>query len=136
MAAPDDGPMTAEEFGRRYAGRNVECIDGRVVVPRKYDPVWADVATPHVVRGEWPAGAERRPLTVVVHTPANGRAAFSAVFRHLRAGEPAVLVLDLARRTATVFTDFDPPRAFGPADTLTLPEVLPGFAVPLAAVFG
>lgn len=136
MAAPADGPMTAEEFGRRYAGQNVEYINGRVVVPRKHDPAWADVATPHVVRGDWPDGAERRPLTVVVQTPTNGRAALSAMIRHLRAGEPAVLVIGPVRRTVAVYTDFDPPRTFGLADTLTLPEVLPGFAVPLAALFG
>lgn len=126
MATPTDGPMTAEEFGRRYSGENVEYIDGRVVVPREHDPEWADAGTPHVVRGEWPDGAERRPITVVIQTPTNGREAFSAMIRHLRAGEPAVVVLDPVRRTATVYTDFDPPRTPGPGDTLTRPEVLRG----------
>ena len=60
MAAPDDGPMTAEEFGRRYAGEYVEYIDGRVVVPRKHDPARADVATPHVVRASGLPGAPAR----------------------------------------------------------------------------
>lgn len=135
---PTEAPlalMTAEEFAATYDDGPYELIDGRVVVSPKHDPAWADVATPYVVRGEWPAGVERPPLTVVVRSPSGTWSqAFSAMARHLRAGEPAVLVLDPVRQSVAIFYPRDPPRTFGPDDVLTVPE-LPGLSIPVRILF-
>ncbi|MBX9582275.1 MAG: Uma2 family endonuclease [Gemmataceae bacterium] len=55
---------------------------------------------------------------------------------YLNAGGPVVVVLDPGTKTASVCTPPFDRRVVGPADTLTIPEVLPGFAVPVAALFG
>ena len=52
------------------------------------------------------------------------------------AGVPLVVVLDPPTRSVGLFRADELPERFGPADTLTLPGVLPGFAVPVAALFG
>ena len=57
------------------------------------------------------------------------------VFDYLKIGVPAVLVLDPLSRTASVCTPAFEQRTFGPEDELTLPEVLPGFAVRVAELF-
>jgi Uma2 family endonuclease len=56
------------------------------------------------------------------------------VAEYLDAGVSAVVVLDGERRTAQVFTA-DGTRFLGPDDELTIPEVLPGFAVGLRRLF-
>ena len=57
------------------------------------------------------------------------------VFDYLKIGVPLVLVLDPLSRTASVCTPAFEQRTFGPVDELTLPEVLPGFAVRVADFF-
>ena len=56
------------------------------------------------------------------------------VVEYLDAGVSAVVVLDDKRRRAQVFTA-DDNRLFGPDDELTVPEVLPGFAVAVSRFF-
>lgn len=74
-------------------------------------------------------------LVVEVRSPSNTwMAIFSKVGDYLQAGVTAVLVLDPDGLTASVY------RGTGQAilhagDTLTLPDVLPGFAVPVAKFF-
>jgi hypothetical protein len=51
------------------------------------------------------------------------------VAEYLDAGVQAVVVLDDDSRTALLAMADQPPRRLGPDDELTIPEILPGFAV-------
>ena len=57
------------------------------------------------------------------------------VAEYLAAGVRVVLILDPESDTATVYRRNKPDQPFGPADTLPLPDVLPGFTVPMADFF-
>jgi Uma2 family endonuclease len=77
-------------------------------------------------------------LCVEVVSPTNTwTEVFTKVGEYLGIGVPAVLVLDPDTRTASVYRDpTDPPQQlFNPGDTLTLPDVLPGFAVEVKKFF-
>ena len=54
---------------------------------------------------------------------------------YLAAGVPVVLVLDPESESVETHRPARPPERFGPADELTLPDVLPGFAVPVRRFF-
>ena len=85
-----------------------------------------------------PVGAITPPLELVVEvrSPSDSPADLAAeAAEYLAAGVRVVLVLDPESDTATVCRRNKPDQPFGPADTLTLPDVLPGFAVPLADFF-
>jgi Uma2 family endonuclease len=60
---------------------------------------------------------------------------FGKIVDYLAGGVPLAVLIDPPTRTASVFGEPFGQRMFGPADTLTLPEVLPGFAVPVARFF-
>lgn len=111
--------------------RDPERVYGADVCYVAYTKLAKDAAIPDSVLPVPP------DLVVETRCPSDG---WAAVFRkagvYLQAGVPVVVVLDPATRTATVCTDADVPKTLGPADTLTLPGVLPGFAVPVAALFG
>lgn len=52
-------------------------------------------------------------------------------------GVAAVVVLDIDTRTASVYRNPVPNRTvLAESDTLTVPEVLPGWSVPVAKFFG
>lgn len=55
---------------------------------------------------------------------------------YLRAGGRVVLVLDPETESAGVFRPDELPHRFHNGDTVTLPDVLPGFAVPVGSFFG
>ena len=55
---------------------------------------------------------------------------------YLAAGVRVAVVVDPAGRSIHVFRDSHAPQVLGPGDTLTLPDVLPGFAMPVARLFG
>lgn len=77
-------------------------------------------------------------LCVEVVSPTNTwTEVFTKVGEYLGIGVPAVLVLDPDTRTASVYRDpTDPPQqVFNPGDTLTIPDVLPGFAVEVKKFF-
>ncbi len=61
---------------------------------------------------------------------------FGNVQEYLGAGVRAVVVLDNSSRTASVYRPPADQVTFHSADTLTIPDVLPGFAVPVARLFG
>jgi Uma2 family endonuclease len=87
-----------------------------------------------------PQGTERpatAPLLVLLAVPREGRwlDAFEAMAKHLQAGAQAVVVLDPRHGTACVYRDDEPPKVLHESDTLTLPDVLPGFSVPVAQFF-
>jgi Uma2 family endonuclease len=60
---------------------------------------------------------------------------FAKVEEYLANGVLAVVVLNSDRRTASVCRPGPTQQDFLAADTLTLPDVLPGFAVPIARLF-
>lgn len=54
---------------------------------------------------------------------------------YLEAGVSVVLILDPNTESAAVFTSDELPRRYHNGDELTLPSVLPGFRVPVKALF-
>ncbi len=85
-----------------------------------------------------PVGAITPPLELVVEvrSPSDSPADLAAkAAEYLAAGVMVVLLLDPETDTATVCRRNKPDQPFGPADTLTLPDVLPGFAVAVAEFF-
>ena len=74
-------------------------------------------------------------LTVEVKSPSNSWPDIAVkVAEYRTAGVIATLVLDPDRQTATVYLATTHTQYLA-ADTLTLPDVLPGFAVPVAKFF-
>jgi len=75
-------------------------------------------------------------LVVEVMASSDTRAAlFEKVEDYLGAGIGVVVLIDPPSRTAAVHRPGAEQQTFGPDDTLTLPNVLPGFAVPVADLF-
>jgi Uma2 family endonuclease len=116
---------------------HVLCNDAGVITERNPDSVrGADVA--YYSYGRLPRGPLPRsygpevPELVVEVRSKNDKwpKVLAKVAEYLDAGVSAVVVLDDERRTAQVFTA-DGTRFLGPDDELTIPEVLPGFAVAL-----
>lgn len=179
-------PMTAEEFGLKYAGDHVEYVNGQVKevsmpggglhgkicgrvvkflsnfvddhnlghifsndtfvnIPLDRDPervYGPDVF--YVSFGRLPKDAEIPAGTVFVipelvfevRSPSDSwNQLFGKVGDYLRIGVTLVVVLDEPTRSATVYGETFGQRMFGPDDELTLPEVLPGFAVRVADFF-
>jgi Uma2 family endonuclease len=60
---------------------------------------------------------------------------FAKVVEYLRAGVRVVVVLDAASASASVYRPDELQQIFHNGDALTLPDVLPGFAVPLERLF-
>lgn len=114
--------LTIEEPVAQCAGPNAELVDGAVRIPGVQAPF------------ERPATA---PLLVFLAVSREGRwlDVFQAMAEHLRAGARAVVVLDLRHATACVYRDDEPPKVLREADTLTIPDVLPGFSLPVARLF-
>ena len=75
-------------------------------------------------------------LAVEVRSPSNAWAELERKAElYLGVGVLAVLVLEIDDRTATVFRRSELNQVFDNGDTFTLPDVLPGFAVPVSAFF-
>lgn len=74
-------------------------------------------------------------LAVEVRSPSNTWSdIFGKVGEYLKAGVLVVLVLDSETGTASTYRQSGQ-QVFAKTDTLTLPDVLPGFAVPVASFF-
>ncbi len=178
--------MTAEEFGLKHAGDNVEYVNGElreitmpaggrhgkvcyraatligqfvdanglghmfindtfVNVPLKGDPerVYApDVMFVSYDRlpkdAEVPVGTVMviPNLVVEVRSPSDDwTTVIGKVVDYVNAGVPVVLLLEPETRTASVCGKEFWQRTFTATDTLTLPEVLPGFEVPIVKFF-
>ncbi len=119
---------------------HVLCNNSGVITERNPDSVrGADVAFysfNRLPRGPLPRtyGPEVPELVVEVHSKGDRwPKVLAKVAEYLDAGV-AVVVLDDERRTAQIFTA-DGTRLLGPDDELTIPEVLPGFAVALRRFF-
>ena len=62
---------------------------------------------------------------------------FVKIGEYLRAGVRVVVIVDPERPSVSVYRADDPPQQIlGMDDTLTLPDVLPGFSVPVARLLG
>lgn len=61
--------------------------------------------------------------------------AIGKVIDYLKVGVPIVLFIDPGTRSVSVCGEPFGQRMLGFSDTLTIPEVLPGFSVPVAALF-
>jgi Uma2 family endonuclease len=116
--------------------------DAGVITERDPDTVrGADVAFysyQRVRRGPLPKDYLPVPpdLIVEVRSPSDRWPKILAkVVEYLEAGVLAVVVLDDDSRTALLATADQAPRRLGPDDELTIPEILPGFAVPVRRFF-
>lgn len=76
-------------------------------------------------------------LVVEVTSPSNERSEiFAKVGEYLKAGVRAVLVLDAESATASVYRNDEFQQIFDNGDDLVIPDVLPGFSVPVKKLFG
>jgi Uma2 family endonuclease len=60
---------------------------------------------------------------------------FTKVVEYLGVGVPVVIVLDQVSFTASVYRAEELQRIFDNGDELTVPDVLPGFSVPVRRLF-
>jgi Uma2 family endonuclease len=75
-------------------------------------------------------------LVVEVRSPNDtGPEVQAKVDEYLAAGVRVVWVADPAVQTVTAYRPNQPVQVFGPADMLTVPDVIPGFQVPVADLF-
>ncbi len=116
--------------------------DAGVITERDPDTVrGADIAYysyRKVPRGPMPKdyGAEPPEMVVEVRSPSDRWAkVLQKIAEYLKAGVLAVVVLDDESRTALVAMADEPPRRLGPDEELTIPDILPGFAVPVRRFF-
>lgn len=75
-------------------------------------------------------------LVIEVRSPSEtGPAVRSKVDEYLDAGVKVVWVADPGPKTVTAYRRNQAQQVFGPADLLTIPDVIPGFQVPVAELF-
>lgn len=75
-------------------------------------------------------------LVVEVRSPSdNWTELFAKVVEYLRAGVRVVLLLDPESATASVYRPDELQQILHNGDELTLPDVLPGFTLPIARLF-
>jgi Uma2 family endonuclease len=75
-------------------------------------------------------------LVVEVRSPTDRWTdAIAKMLDYIRAGVPVVVILDPKTRSASVFRDQDRQEVFEADREMTIPDVLPGFAVPVAGLF-
>jgi Uma2 family endonuclease len=120
--------MTNDPFVRTRT--NPDGCRGADVLYISYDTLPADLPTPK--------GAITPPLELVVEvrSPSDTVPQMAAkAFEYLEAGVKVVLVLDPDTASAGVFRLNELPQRFHNGDTVTLPDVLPGFAVPVVRFF-
>jgi Uma2 family endonuclease len=91
-----------------------------------------------ISRGPLPADYGEVPpeLVVEARSPSDRwPKILTKVAEYLNAGVLAVVVLDDDSRTALLCLADQAPRRLGPDDELTIPDILPGFAVPVRRFF-
>jgi Uma2 family endonuclease len=89
-------------------------------------------------KGPMPSGlfAIAPDLVIEVRSPSDGwNDVFIKVGEYLSAGVRAVVVLDMTTRSASVYRKDEFQQIFDNGDALIIPDVLPGFAVPVRNLF-
>lgn len=107
-----------------------DSVRGADVIFVSYDTLSADIPTPK--------GAITPPLELVaeVRSPTDSLNDMATkALEYIAAGVKVVLVIDPDDRFVAVFRANQLPQRFEADQTLTLPDVLPGFAVPVAQFF-
>jgi Uma2 family endonuclease len=132
-------------FGNFAEGHDLGQVlsnDAGVITERGPDTVrGADVAFysyHRIPRGPLPTdyGEEPPELIVEVRSPSERwPKVLAKVAEYLNAGVLAVVVLDDDTRPALLCLADQAPRRLGPDDELSIPEILPGFAVPVRRFF-
>jgi hypothetical protein len=134
-----DPLVTGEEFMEKYAHLKVELMNGRVTLSgRPIDFVDGRIQCADRPPKPLMVAVKNQPPQLVVETVSSSNtrpAIFRKVGEYLGIGVPAVLVLAPQTRTAHLYHRETGPQILREADTLTLPDVLPGFAVPVARFF-
>ena len=119
--------MTCDTHVR--VGRNPDRLRGADVLFVSYT---------HLPRGPFPDGVMDPPFELVVEVRSPSATWSDEVrkcFEYLDAGVQVAVLLDIDTQTASVFRTQAVQEVFHAADTLTLPDVLPGFSVPVARLF-
>jgi Uma2 family endonuclease len=76
-------------------------------------------------------------FVVEVRSPSDRwNAVMAKAAEYLAAGVRVAIVVDGDSESVHVYRDAQPPQVLHRADTLTLPDVLPGFSVPVAKLLG
>ena len=157
--------LTAEQFGQREdPGHPEELVRGRVVampiVDRRYGQICGNAIfvfgsfldaydlghllcisgviterDPDTVRGADVAYYSFARLPRGPLPKAYGSEVLELVVEYLDAGVDRVLVLDDDRQSAQIYQADGETRVLGPDDTLSLPDILPGFSVVVRRFF-
>lgn len=116
--------------------------DAGFLLERNPDTVLAPDVSFVAADRQWPDDALGSPamapdLAVEVRSPSNSRREIALkVEIYLRAGVRLVWVVDADARTVTVYAPDRPPRVLAVGDVLDGEDVLPGYRLPLADLFG
>jgi Uma2 family endonuclease len=123
--------LTVAEFLRKYGHcSGVELVRGRVV--------WsARPRSSRVPQEAIPEDPKIAPeLVIEVRSPTDRWSQlFAKVGEYLGAGVLVVVIIDPNTETVSVYRDDGRQQILTTTDELTLPDVLPGFAVPVARFF-
>lgn len=126
--AGDHGRVASNDAFVR-TGSNPDTIRGADVLFFTYE---------RLPRGQRAQGITSLPpdLVVEVRSPSDvWIELFAKVEEYLAVGVRAVLILDLASETASVYLPGSVQRVYESLETLQIPDVLPGFAVPVRDLF-
>lgn len=130
--------ISAEEFMAKYDGK-LELVDGRVTHRGRPVEIIDDRITLPGKSPEPSSGCVLKvppQLCVEVRSPSNTWTdIFAKIADYFRAGVTAVLVLDPDTATASVYRADTGQQIFTQDQELTLPDVLPGFSVPVRRFF-
>jgi Uma2 family endonuclease len=135
--------MTLANFAEQSSSGTVLINDSGIVTERDPDTVrGADIA--YYSRTRLPSGTIQQgryldivpELVVEIRSPSERwQKVLQKTSEYLAAGVSVVVVVDPATNSANVYRDEGSPQTFGPDDTLTIPDVLPGFCVPVRRFF-
>jgi Uma2 family endonuclease len=143
------GGVTARLTGELYVYLrandigHVVCNDTYVITGRDPDTVLGMdvgfISYTRIPRGPLPDGPlpVAPELAVEVRSPSDAwTEVFAKAEEYFSAGVSVVLIIDPERRVVAVCHPGPVQQDLTVADTLTLPDILPGFSVPVARLFG
>jgi Uma2 family endonuclease len=118
--------MTAKEFLAKYGGcTGVELVRGKVVWPGQEEEPARESPSPTTPK-----------LVIEVRSPSDKWSdMMGKAVDHLRAGVTVVVLLDPPTESASVYRWDSRPEVFEKDETLTIPDLMPGFTVQVARFF-